>query len=109
MKIFLQDCKTAKFIRCDSAWSLDCNEAMDFLSVRRAVSFGMKELKDSFQVRRAEFDGLPGPVLIAISNLSWPEGSQSALTISLAHALPKLLRAPGSIGGRVAVPASPMH
>jgi hypothetical protein len=105
MKVFLQDCKTAKFVRCDSSWSSDFNEALDFLSVRRAVSFGLKELKDAFQVRRAEANGLPGPVLIVIANLSWPEGSQSALTVSLANALPVPVPAPNSTRGRVRVPA----
>jgi hypothetical protein len=94
-KIFLQDCKTAEFMRCDSGWTVDCDEALDFLSVRRAVSFGMKELKDSFQVVQTEPNGLPGTILIAISNLSWPEGTQSALSISLASALPKSNRISG--------------
>jgi len=88
-KVFLQDCRTAEFMRCDSMWTTDFNEAMDFLSVRRAVAFGMKELKNSFQVMRVEPGRLVGAVVIAISNLSWPEGLQSALSISLVHALPK--------------------
>jgi hypothetical protein len=88
-KVFLQDCRTSEFMRCDSMWTTDFNEAMDFLSVRRAVAFGMKELKNSFQIMRVEPGRLAGAVVIAISNLSWPEGSQSALSISLAHALPK--------------------
>jgi hypothetical protein len=94
MKIFIQDCKTAKLMRCDSRWTMDGNEALDFLSVRRAVSFGMKELKDSFQVVQTESNGLSGTILIAISNLSWPEDSQSVLSISLASALPKSDRMP---------------
>jgi hypothetical protein len=89
MKIFLQDCKTAKFIRCDSNWTLDRNEALDFLTVKRAVSFGMKELKDSFQVMQIEPDDLQGTVILAISNLRWPEAAQPVLSISLANGLPK--------------------
>jgi hypothetical protein len=93
-KVFLQDCQTAKFIRCDSMWTADSNEALDFLSIRRAVAFGMKELKNSFQIMQVESNALSGVVVIAISNLSWPEGSQSPLSISVAHALPKPDRAP---------------
>ena len=89
MKIFLQDCKTAQFIRCDSAWTLDINEALNFLSARRAVSFGVKELKNSFQVVRIESNEVLGTIIMAISNLRWQNGSQSALSISVTSARPK--------------------
>jgi len=88
MKIFLQNCKTAEFIRCDSEWTLDVNEALDFLSVRRAVSFGMMQLKTAFQVVRCEPNRLPCAVIFAMSNLLWPEGSQLALKISVKRATP---------------------
>jgi hypothetical protein len=50
MKFFLQDCQTMKFMRCDSTWTVDVTEALDFLSERRAFFWGMKELKHSFQI-----------------------------------------------------------
>jgi hypothetical protein len=89
MEIILQDLQTAKFIRCDSSWTSDRNEALDFFTVKRAVSFGMKELKDSFQVIRIEPGDLKGTVILAISNLQWPEAAQPVLSISLANGLPK--------------------
>jgi hypothetical protein len=89
MKTYLQDCKTAEFIRCDSKWTLDMNEALDFLSVRRAVSFGMTELKNSFQVVQRESNDLPGALIIAISNLLRPECSQLALKVPVKNAMPK--------------------
>jgi CheY-like chemotaxis protein len=69
MKISLQNCKTGQFMRCDSLWTLDIKEALNFLSVRRAISFGMNELKDSFRVLQIEESNLLGNVIIAISNL----------------------------------------
>jgi hypothetical protein len=72
MKIFLQDGKTAKFMRCDSMWTVDINEALDFLSVQRAVFFGMKELKDSFQVVQMELSGFSSPVTVMITQPQWP-------------------------------------
>jgi hypothetical protein len=105
LKVFLQDCKTAKLMRCDSMWTEEFHEAMDFLSVRSAVAFGMKELRDSFQLMRIESNEFSGVVTIAISNLSWPEGSQLVPSISLTNPLPKLDRAhefypsPGVVAG----------
>jgi len=96
MKTYLQDCKTAEFMRCDSKWTLDMNEALDFLSVRRAVSFGMTEMKSSFQVVQRESNDLPGALIIAISNLLRPECSRPALKFSVKNAMPepKTTRAP---------------
>jgi CheY-like chemotaxis protein len=54
MKISLQNYKTGQFMRCDSRWTADIKEALNFLSFKRAVSFGMNELKDSFQVLQIE-------------------------------------------------------
>jgi hypothetical protein len=73
MKIFLQDSNTAQFMRCDSTWAMDIQEALDFLSVQRAVFFGMKELKEPFQVVQAEPDGLQSPITITIPQLQWPK------------------------------------
>ena len=74
-------------MRCDSQWTLDVNEALDFLSVQRAVSFGMTELKNPFQVVQRESNDLPGAIIITISNLLWPEGSPLALKISVKNAM----------------------
>jgi CheY-like chemotaxis protein len=68
-KISLQNCRSGKFMRCDSIWTADINEALNFLSVRRAVSFGMKELKDPFQVLQIGKNDPVGAVIITISNL----------------------------------------
>ena len=54
MKISLRNCKTGQFMRCDSVWTVDINEALNFLSFQRAVSFGMNELRDPFQVLQIE-------------------------------------------------------
>jgi len=37
-------------MRCDSLWTAEIGEAMDFLSERRAFFFGLKQLKDPFQI-----------------------------------------------------------
>ena len=50
MKFLLQNCRTAEFMRCDSTWSADINEALDFLSERRAFFYGLKELGDSYTI-----------------------------------------------------------
>jgi hypothetical protein len=50
MKIYLKDCKTDKFMRCDSQWTADITEALDFLSEQRAFLFGLQELKESFHI-----------------------------------------------------------
>jgi two-component system chemotaxis response regulator CheY len=69
MKISLQDSKTGKFMRCDSVWTAKINEALNFSSVRRAISFGMKELKEPFRVLQIRKNDLLGTVIIAISDL----------------------------------------
>jgi len=69
MKIYLQDCKTFKFIRCDSSWSSDITEALDFISVRRATLFGLTELKDAFQLLQLEADGLQSCVSAILGKL----------------------------------------
>jgi len=57
-KFFLQDCLTGKFMRLDSAWTTDIGEAFDFLSAKRAIFFGMKELRVSFRIMQSECDVL---------------------------------------------------
>jgi hypothetical protein len=73
MKIFLQDCKTAKFMRCDSMWTTDINEALSFYSVQGAIFFGMKELGDSFQILQMESVGFSAPITTIISQPQWPK------------------------------------
>jgi hypothetical protein len=63
VKFYIQDSQTAEFIRCDSTWSADLNEALDFLSERRAFFFGMKELGNSFQILKVA-SGAPLPMFI---------------------------------------------
>jgi hypothetical protein len=94
MKFLLQDRQTAKFMRCDSMWTADMEEALNFLSVQRAVFYGMKELKDPFQVMRIEAGGRAGAVTITISNPLWPGYSLSALIFSGADVRPMLDAAP---------------
>ena len=69
MKISVQNSKTGNFMRCDSVWTVDINEALNFLSARRAISFGLNELKEPFQVLQIGKNDLLGTVIIAISNL----------------------------------------
>jgi hypothetical protein len=73
MKIILQNSKTAKFMRCDSMWTVDTDEALNFLSVQRAIFFGMKELIDSFQVLQIESNGLSTHVIVMIPQPQWPK------------------------------------
>jgi CheY-like chemotaxis protein len=67
--MFLRNSKTGKFMRCDSVWTANINEALNFLSVQRAVSFGMNELKGPFQVLRIEKDDRSGAAKISLMNL----------------------------------------
>jgi hypothetical protein len=64
MKIYLQDSKTLKFIRCDSSWSSDFAEALDFLSIRRAITYGLTQLKEVFQLVQVDLDGLHSHIAI---------------------------------------------
>ena len=73
MKVLLQDCKTKKFMRVDSLWTENINLALDFLSVMRAVSYGLKELKDSFNIVQLGPDdllGIPKILPIPMENLN---------------------------------------
>jgi len=73
MKFYIQDCQTAQFMRCDSSWSADFDEALDFLSERRAYFFGIKELKNSFQILKVgASDGEIGQVKdFCLDDQSW--------------------------------------
>ena len=72
LKIVLRNCKTGKFIRCDSVWTVDINEALNFRSIQRAVSFGMNELKDPFQVLQIEKNDHSSSVISTITNSHVP-------------------------------------
>jgi hypothetical protein len=76
MKFYIQDCQTAQFMRCDSTWGADINEALDFLSERRAFFFGMKELKNSFQILKV---ALEAPLPSFIPQLILSGSSQTQL------------------------------
>ncbi len=69
MKISLQDFKTRKFMRCDFTWTMNIKEALNFVSVRRAIRFGMNELKEPFRVLQVRKNDLLGTVIITISDL----------------------------------------
>jgi len=63
MKFYIQDSQTSKFMRCDSTWGADINEALDFLSEQRAFFFGMKELKNPFHILKVALSAhLPAPI-----------------------------------------------
>jgi hypothetical protein len=75
MKFLIQDCQTAEFMRCDSSWGVDINEAFDFLSERRAFLFGMKDLKNSFKIIKVALEA-PFPAFI---RLILSPGSQTSI------------------------------
>jgi CheY-like chemotaxis protein len=88
MKISLQNSKTGKFMRCDFVWTVNINEALNFLSVRRAIHFGMNKLKEPFRVLQIGKNDLLGTVIIAIDNLQGsppfnPKGQSTAFAISV--------------------------
>lgn len=74
-EFLLQDCETKKFMRCDSMWTADIDEALDFLSAQRAVCFGLKELKASFQILQIESNALSDPSIMIIPQLQWSKPS----------------------------------
>jgi len=69
LKFFIQNSKTAQFVRCDSMWTWDFNEALDFLSAQRARCWGLKELKSSFQVLSVQANRVLGSIKIVIPQL----------------------------------------
>jgi hypothetical protein len=78
IKFILQDCRTGKFIRCDSMWSDDIHEALDFLSARRAVFYGMKELKAEFHILQIGQTGLVSTATIKMGLLKWSKTPKAA-------------------------------
>jgi hypothetical protein len=81
IKFILQDCETGKFMRCDSIWSDDMDEALDFLSARRAVFFGMKELTAEFQILQIGCSGLRSTATLKRGFLKWKHATQTARDI----------------------------
>ena len=69
MKISLQDSKTGKFIRCDCVWTVNIGEALNFFSVRRAISFGVNELKEPFRVLQIGKKNLLVTVIIDVPDM----------------------------------------
>lgn len=95
MKIYLQDCQTLKFIRCDSSWGSDISEALDFLSVRRATLYGLQELKDLFQLLQVDSEGLQSrvPTLVgqlpAVKSVANPRPARAARAVCVAREILK--------------------
>ncbi len=69
MKICLQDSKTGNYMRCDSVWTVNIGEALNFFSVRRAVSFGVNELEEPFRVLQIGKKDLLVTVIIDVPDM----------------------------------------
>jgi hypothetical protein len=78
LKFILQDCQTHKYMRCDSMWTDDINEALDFLSARRVVLFGLKELKAAFNVLKFGCMGLEATATVGVGLLKWSKAPRTA-------------------------------
>jgi hypothetical protein len=78
IKFILQDCQSGKFMRCDSLWSDDINDALDFLSAPRAVFYGMKELKAEFYLIQIGHTGLMSTATINPGLLKWTKAPRAA-------------------------------
>lgn len=75
MKILVQDCKTEEFLRLDSLWTSDLDNAFDFVSTSKAINFGLRRLKQSFRVVEIETNDLssvPVPVSYRYSREYFP-------------------------------------
>ncbi len=51
MKIFIQHHRLLQFMRIDSEWTPDINEAMDFHFAIHAVKYGITHLRQPFLLR----------------------------------------------------------
>ena len=71
VKYFIMNSKTAEFVRCDSLWTPEFKEALDFLSVQGAICWGVKELKASFQIVKIQMNRVLGSIKIVIPPLFW--------------------------------------
>ena len=94
IKFILQDCLTGKFMRCDSMWSNDIDEALDFLSAARAVFYGMKELKAEFYLLQIGLPGLMSKATVNPGLLKWtkaPRAAHVAEEVKVARKLPARL------------------
>jgi hypothetical protein len=81
VKFFIMNCKTAEFVRCDSLWTREFNEALDFLSVQGAICWGVKELKASFQIVKIQMNRVLGSIKIVIPPLLWSKTSGTPHTV----------------------------
>ena len=81
VKFFIMNCKTAEFVRCDSLWTQEFNEALDFLSVQGAICWGVKELKASFQIVKIQMNRVLGSIKIVIPPLLWSKTSGTPHTV----------------------------
>jgi hypothetical protein len=75
IKFVIMNCTTAEFIRCDSQWTLEFKEALDFLSVQSAICWGVKELKTSFEVVKIQMNRVLASIKIVIPPLLWSKTS----------------------------------
>jgi len=92
IKFILQDCLTGKFMRCDSMWSDDMDEALDFLSAPRAVFYGMKELKAEFYLLQIGLTGIMSTATINPGLLKWtkaPRAAHVAEDVTAARKMPE--------------------
>ena len=93
MKIFLQDCQTLKYMRCDSQWTSALEEALDFASVRRATVYALSALKHPFQLVQMEGKDIGSravalvPKLPVIQLVKVPRPARSARTVCSAQAI----------------------
>ncbi|HTB85442.1 MAG TPA: hypothetical protein VK742_17480 [Candidatus Sulfotelmatobacter sp.] len=94
IKFILQDCLTGRFMRCDSMWSDDMDEALNFLSAPRAVFYGMKELKAEFHLLQIGHAGIMATSTINPGLLRWtkaPRAAHVAEEVKVARKLPARL------------------
>lgn len=81
VKYFIMNSKTAEFVRCDSLWTVEFKEALDFLSVQGAICWGVKELKASFQIVKVQMNRVLGSIKIVIPPLLWSKTSGISHTV----------------------------
>jgi hypothetical protein len=109
MKFFLQDCLTSKFMRCDSTWSANINEALDFFSERRAFLFGMKELDDPFRILKIAAETLlpvPIPQLVFPKSLHMRLVDRVRAAGHVSEKMPSQFRLGSKISGGFALPGT---
>jgi len=66
MKVFIQQTKSGYFLRVDSFWTKEISDAFDFRSTKKAISFGLNMVKESFcvvEMEEIDLSRAPAPVL----------------------------------------------